>query len=136
MASTIKLEIVTPDRVVLSEEVEYVGVPGVMGQFGVLKNHIPYLAALAIDSLYYKKGNETKYVFVSGGFAEVTGESITILAESAERAEEIDVERARKARERAERRLAEQKEQIDYARARAALMRAIKRINTKEKAGM
>ena len=136
MASTIKLEIVTPDRVVLSEEVEYVGVPGVMGQFGVLKNHIPYLSALSIGSLYYKKGADTKYVFVSGGFAEVDGESITILAESAERAEEIDVERAKKAKERAERRLKEQSEEVDYARARAALMRAIERIKTKERVGM
>ena len=136
MASTIKLEIVTPDRVVLSEEVEYVGVPGVMGQFGVLKNHIPYLSALSIGSLYYKKGGDTKYVFVSGGFAEVDGESITILAESAERAEEIDVERAKKAKERAERRLKEQSEEVDYARARAALMRAIERIKTKERVGM
>ncbi len=136
MASTIKLEIVTPDRVVLSEDVEYVGVPGVMGQFGVLKNHIPFLSALSIGSLYYKKGGETHYVFISGGFAEVTGDSITILAESAERAEEIDVERARKAKERAERRLREQRDNIDFNRAKAALMRAIQRINTKERVGM
>ncbi len=136
MASTIKLEIVTPDRVVLSEDVEYVGVPGVMGQFGVLNNHIPFLSALSIGSLYYKKGGGTHYVFVSGGFAEVTGDSITILAESAERAEEIDVERARKAKERAERRLREQRDNIDFNRAKAALMRAIQRINTKERVGM
>ncbi len=136
MASTIKLEIVTPDRVVLSEDVEYVGVPGVMGQFGVLNNHIPFLSALSIGSLYYKKGGETHYVFISGGFAEVTGDSITILAESAERAEEIDVERARKAKERAERRLREQRDNIDFNRAKAALMRAIQRINTKERVGM
>lgn len=136
MASTIKLEIVTPDKVVVREEVDYVGVPGVMGQFGVLSNHIPYLAALSIGTLYYKKGSETKYVFVSGGFAEVDGKSITILAESAERAEEIDVERAKRAKERAERRLREQKEEIDYARARAALQRALQRMNTKERAGI
>jgi len=136
MASTIKLEIVTPDRVVLSEDVEYVGVPGVMGQFGVLKNHIPFLSALSIGSLYYKKDGETKYVFVAGGFAEVDGDSITILAEAAERAEEIDIERARKAKERAEKRLQEQRENIDYARAKAALMRAIQRIHTKERVGM
>lgn len=136
MASTIKLEIVTPDRVVVSEEVDYVGVPGVMGQFGVLKNHIPYLAALSIGTLYYKKGSEIKYVFISGGFAEVDGDSITILAESAERAEEIDVERARKAKERAEKRLQAQKEEIDFARARAALQRALQRLQTKERAGI
>ncbi len=136
MASQIKLEIVTPDRVVLSEEVDYVGVPGVMGQFGVLKNHIPYLAALSIGTLYYKKGSETKYVFVSGGFAEVNGDTITILAESAERAEEIDVERAKKAKERAEKRLQQQKEDIDFARAKAALQRALVRLQTRHRAGL
>ncbi len=133
MASTIKLEIVTPDKVVLSEEVEYVGVPGVMGQFGVLKNHIPFLSALSIGTLYYKKEGHTRYVFVSGGFAEVTGDAITILAESAEKAEEIDVQRAERAKQRAEERLRSQQENIDYARAKAALMRAIQRINTRKK---
>jgi F-type H+-transporting ATPase subunit epsilon len=127
------LEIVTPDSTVLSEEVEYVGVPGTVGQFGVMKNHIPFLSALAIGSLYYRKEGSNSYVFVSGGFAEVTSNAISILAESAERVEEIDVQRARKAKERAEERLHQQQENIDQARADAALRRAIQRLSLGEK---
>jgi F-type H+-transporting ATPase subunit epsilon len=129
------LEIVTPDSTVLSEEVQYVGVPGTVGQFGVMKNHIPFLSALAIGSLYYRKGGTNQYVFISGGFAEVTSDSVSILAESAERAEEIDVQRAQKAKERAEERLRQQQENIDQARAEAALKRAIQRMTVGEKAG-
>jgi len=135
MASTIKLEVVTPDRMVLSEDVEYVGVPGLLGQFGVLNNHIPFLSALAIGSLYYRKEGRVAYLFVSGGFAEVSPESITVLAESAEKAEEIDIARAQKAKERAEQRLQQEKDKIAAARAEAALRRAIQRISTKEKQG-
>ena len=133
MASTIRLEIVTPDKLVLSQDVEYVGVPGLMGQFGVLKNHIPFLSALAIGSLYYRSEGRTRYVFVSGGFADVTQDKLTILAESAERAEEIDVARAKKAKERAEQRLQQEEDRIKAASAEAALKRAIHRITTKER---
>lgn len=126
------LEIVTPDSTVLSEDVEYVGVPGAVGQFGVMKNHIPFLSALAIGSLYFRQGGSNTYVFLSGGFAEVTPESVSILAESAERAEEIDVQRAKQAKERAEERLRQQQEEVDQARAEAALKRAIQRISLKE----
>lgn len=134
MANTIKFEIVTPDQLILSEDVDYVGVPGVQGQFGVLSNHIPFLSALAIGSLYYRKEGSVKYIFISGGFAEVSPDSLTILAESAEKAEDIDLTRAKKARERAEERLARQKDKIDYTRAEVALKRAIQRISLKEKA--
>lgn len=133
MASTIKLEVVTPDQMVFSDDVEYVGVPGLIGQFGVLSNHIPLLSALDIGSLYYRKDNKISYMFVSGGFADVTPQSITILAESAEKAEEIDTARAQKAKERAEQRLQQEKDRIDATRAEAALKRAIQRISTKEK---
>ncbi len=137
MADKLKLEIVTPDKVVLSEEVEYVGLPGIIGQFGVLKNHVPFLSALSIGTLYYRKEDgKNRYVFVSGGFAEVTSDSVTVLAESAERAEDIDTVRARKAKERAERRLREQRENIDIARAQAALQRALYRLATRQKAGL
>jgi len=129
----LRLEIVTPDSTVLSEDVEYVGVPGTVGQFGVMKNHIPFLSALAIGSLYYRKGGSNSYVFVSGGFAEVTANAISILAESAESAEEIDVQRARQAKERAEERLRQQQENVDQARAEAALKRAIQRMTLGEK---
>ncbi|WP_457570697.1 F0F1 ATP synthase subunit epsilon [Desulfovulcanus sp.] len=132
MANSIKLEIVTPDRKLLSEEVEYVGAPGINGEFGVLPNHIPFLSALGIGSLYYKKNGKRFYVFVAGGFAEVTPTKVSVLAEVAEKAEEIDVERARKARERAEMRLREQKDREAYARARASLARALQRMKCRE----
>lgn len=135
MADTIKFEVVTPDQLILSEDVDYVGVPGVQGQFGVLSNHIPFLSALAIGSLYYRKDGQVKYLFVSGGFAEVSPDSLTILAESAEKAEDIDLTRAQKAKERAEERVQREKDRIDFARAQVALRRAIERINLKEKAG-
>lgn len=132
MANSIKLEIVTPDRKLLSEEVEYVGAPGINGEFGVLPNHIPFLSALGIGSLYYKKNGKRYYVFVAGGFAEVTPTKVSVLAEVAEKAEEIDVERARKARERSEMRLREQKDREAHARARAALARALQRMKCRE----
>jgi F-type H+-transporting ATPase subunit epsilon len=128
MEKSLKLEIVTPDKLVLSESVDYVGAPGFEGEFGVLPNHIPFLSALQIGNLYYKKDGKAHYVFLSGGFADVSDNKVTILAESAERAEEIDMERARKSKERAEARLAQHKEKMDYARAQAALQRAIARL--------
>ncbi len=134
MANMIKLEIVTPDRNLLSEEVEYVGAPGVSGEFGVLPNHIPFLSALGIGSLFYKKNGKKFFIFLSGGFAEVTPTKVTVLAEVAEKAEEISVERARKAREKAEKRIVQQKEQIDYARAKAAMARAMHRVKCRDSA--
>ncbi|MFP3866915.1 MAG: F0F1 ATP synthase subunit epsilon [Desulfobacteraceae bacterium] len=123
------LEVVTPDRKVVSEEVDIVVAPGVEGQFGVLVNHIPFLSALEVGEMYYRKGGQTQFLFLSGGFAEVTGQKVTILADSAERGQEIDVERARRARERAERRLAMGRTaEIDWARAEAALRRSIIRM--------
>ena len=123
------LEVVTPDRLVLSTEAEVVVLPGVEGQFGVLPGHIPFLSALEIGEMYYKAGGKTEYLAVSGGFAEVTGEKVTIVAESAEVGREIDVERARRAQERAEKRLAAAKtEEIDWARAEAAMRRSLMRM--------
>ena len=122
------LEVVTPDRLVLSTEAEVVVCPGAEGQFGVLPGHIPFLSALEIGEMYYKAGGKTEYLAVSGGFAEVTGEKVTIVAESAEVGREIDVERARRALERAEKRLAAAKTaEIDWARAEAALRRSLVR---------
>lgn len=129
MAKELRLEIVTPDRMVLSSEVEYVGAPGILGAFGVLPGHVPFLSALGIGNLHYTKDGKTHYVFVSGGFAEVTGQKVTVLAEVAEKAEEIDVERARRAQERARQRLERQQEAIDNARAQAALQRAVARLS-------
>ncbi|SKA89632.1 F-type H+-transporting ATPase subunit epsilon [Paucidesulfovibrio gracilis DSM 16080] len=132
MANTLLLEIVTPDRKVLSEDVEYVGAPGALGEFGVLPNHIPFLSALGIGNLHFKNGGKSYYVFVAGGFAEVSGNKMTVLAEVAEKASEIDIDRARKARERAEQRTAKVKENVDWARNQAALRRAIARMSCRE----
>ncbi|HLD48324.1 MAG TPA: F0F1 ATP synthase subunit epsilon [Desulfobaccales bacterium] len=123
------LEVVTPDRLVLSTEADVVVCPGVEGQFGVLPGHIPFLSALDIGEMYYKAGGKTEYLAVSGGFAEVTGEKVTIVAESAEVGREIDVERARRAQERAEKRIAAGKTaEIDWARAEAAMRRSLMRM--------
>lgn len=134
MASQLLLEIVTPDKLVLSQGVDYVGAPGLLGEFGVLPNHIPFLSALGIGSLLYKSGGKTYYVFVSGGFAEVSGNKVTVLAEVAEKPEDIDVERARKAQDRAKLRLEKERENVDFARAQAALQRALYRMKVTESA--
>lgn len=126
----LRLEIVTPDQVVLSTDVDYVGAPGVDGEFGVLAGHIPLLTALSIGTLLYRKGNDEDLVFVAGGFAEVANNKITILAQAAELAENIDIERAERAKARAEERLSKkQQDGIDIARAELALKRAVMRLN-------
>jgi len=123
------LEVVTPDRLVLSTEADVVVCPGVEGQFGVLVGHIPFLSALDIGEMYYKAGGKTEYLAVSGGFAEVTGSKITIVAESAELGHQIDIERAKRAQERAEKRLAAGKTaDVDWTRAEAALRRSMMRM--------
>ena len=102
--ASLQLEIVTPDKLVLSESVDYVGAPGIEGEFGVMAGHIPFLSALAIGGLHYKAGGKNHYVFISGGFAEVSDNKVTVLAESAEAAENIDAARAEQAKRRAEER--------------------------------
>ena len=131
--ASLQLEIVTPDRLVLSAPVDYVGAPGVEGEFGVMAGHIPFLSALAIGGLHYKAEGKTRYVFVSGGFAEVSDNKVTVLAESAEAAENIDYARAEQARKRAEERLndAARAERLDTVRAQAALQRAVCRLSLK-----
>jgi len=125
----LRLEVVTPDRLVLSTDADVVVCPGVEGQFGVLVGHIPFLSALNIGEMYYRLGSKTEYLAVFGGFAEVTGNKVTIVAEAAELGQEIDMERARRAKERAERRLAAAKtEEIDYVRAEVAMRRAMVRV--------
>jgi len=132
MANTIHFEIVTPDRKLLSEDVEYVGAPGINGEFGVLPNHIPFLSALGIGSLYYKKNGKKYYVFIAGGFAEVSPQKVSVLAEVAEKAEEIDIERAQKAADKAAKRLEQQKEKVDFARAQAQMARSLHRVRCRE----
>ena len=124
----LRLDIVTPDKVVLNAEVDYVGACGVDGQFGLMPQHAPLLSALKVGDLYYRQGNETHWVFVAGGFAQISDNKVTILAESAELASDINVERAKEAKARAEQRLAEPKADVDLARAELALQRAVARI--------
>ena len=130
--ASLQLEVVTPDLKVVGCEVDYVGVPGVEGEFGVLPGHIPFLSALAIGGLYYKAEGNTHMLFVSGGFAEVSSNKVSVLAESAENVDKINKDRAEEARKRAQARLAEAhsgKGDIDVARAELALRRAIVRLN-------
>ena len=132
----ILLEIVTPDRVVVSEEVDIVTAPGIEGEFGVLANHAPMIAGVKIGPLHYRVGDKEEWVAISSGFCEVSNNKITFLVEAAEKAYEIDVERALKAKERAEKRIQAylaQAEKIDYARAKAALQRALTRLYVAER---
>jgi F-type H+-transporting ATPase subunit epsilon len=134
MAGNITLEVVTPDKSVVSEEVQIVVAPGTEGEFGVLIGHTPFLTTLKTGAVRYKDtGGTERMIFVSGGFAEALPDRVTILAESAERRREIDIERARTALERAEKRLEEAREdRVAYARAKAELERAINRIRIAE----
>ncbi|MGD0399939.1 MAG: F0F1 ATP synthase subunit epsilon [Syntrophobacteraceae bacterium] len=133
MAEKILLEIVTPERKVLSEMVDIVVAPGELGEFGVLPGHIPFLCKLKVGELRYRVGAAYLHVAIMGGYAEVLNNQVTILAPAAEAAVEIDVIRARAARERAERRIAEVREKFDFARAQAALQRAMARLKVSER---
>jgi len=135
MAENIKLEVVTPEKSVVSEEAQIVMAPGSLGEFGILVGHTPFLTTLKIGTIRYKDaGGTEKYVFVNSGFAEALPNKVTVLAESAERRKDIDVERAKAAMERAEKRLAEDrsKEDIDFNRAKISLARAIERVKLAE----
>ena len=129
MASTIRLELVTPERLVLSEEVDEVVAPGYEGEFGVLPGHTQFLAILNIGMLWYRKEGAVKKIALGGGFAEVTHDRVVVLADTAERTDEIDVERAQRARDRAEARLKEMSlDDETYAKAYAELQRALVRM--------
>lgn len=129
MADRLQLELATPTRLVVSTTAEEVVVPGVDGYFGVLPGHAPLLALVGVGEVMYRTGRDERYLAVSGGFAEVGQDRVTILAETAERPEEIDVARARAARERAERRLGDRAgEDTDLPRALAAHDRAQARL--------
>jgi len=133
MASTIQFELVTPERMLVSEAVDEVIAPGYEGEFGVLPEHTYYLVILSIGVLRYRKGTEVRKVAVGGGFAEVTPERMVVLADVAEKAEEIDVERARRARDRAEAALKEVSlDEESYAKARSAMQRALVRMAAAE----
>lgn len=129
MHTSLQLEVVTPDRQVVSESVEYVSCPGIEGELGILPNHASLLSALKIGAMHYTVNGQTQYIFISGGFADVNDGVLSVLAEAAEHAADIDQARALAAKERAERRLANRDENVDVARAEAALQRALVRLN-------
>jgi F-type H+-transporting ATPase subunit epsilon len=128
------LEIVTPYRALVREEVDEVQVPGSEGYFGVLPGHTPLLATLKIGELWYRIGQEKHYLAIAGGFAEVLPDRVTILAQIAERAQDVDFARAEAARKRAEERLARPAQDLDFERARIALMKALIRIQVSARA--
>ena len=129
MAENIFLEVVTPAKAVVSEEAQIVVAPGSEGEFGVLKGHTTFLTALKIGTLRYKDASgKERLLFINGGFAEALPDKVTILAESAERRKDIDADRARDAKLRAEKRLAAKSDDIDLVRAEAALRRALHRL--------
>lgn len=126
----LRLEIVTPDSTVLESDADFVSVPGLEGIFGVLPGHIAFLSALGTGCLHYTNEGQTYYVCLSGGFSEVSDNVVRILADSAERLEDIDIDRAEKARQRALERLKRAGEDgINAVRAEAALKRAINRLS-------
>jgi len=133
MAEQIRLEVVTPSGAVVNEDVDIVNAPGYGGDFGVLANHAPFLSTIKIGTLTYESNKDRQALMVSGGFCEVSNNKITFLVESAEFGRDIDVDRAMKAKERAEKRLAQasaQDENFNQTRAEAALQRAVARLKT------
>jgi len=134
-----RFELATPTRLLVSSEVEEVVAPGTEGYFGVLPGHAAFLTTLGSGEVSYRTGRAESWVSVSGGFAEVAGDRVIILAESAELPEEIDRQRAERARQRAEQRLVGKNpgaaEDVDYARAAAALARALARLQAASRSG-
>ncbi|WP_374721370.1 F0F1 ATP synthase subunit epsilon [Peribacillus tepidiphilus] len=130
---TVKVSVVTPDGPVYEADVEMVSTKAKSGELGILPGHIPLVAPLEIGAVRLKKEGTTEYIAVSGGFIEVRPEKVTILAQSAERAEDIDVARAKAAKARAEKRLQDAQEHVDAKRAELALRRAINRISIVER---
>src|SRR5262249_38891415 len=129
LPTSIELLIVTPDKLLVREQVDEVEIPGTEGYFGVLPGHTPMLASLAGGELWYRKGQEKTYLAIAFGFSEVLPDRVTILAQIAERAEDIDRTRAEEARKRAEAHLSGPRtEAIDYEAARAALSKALTRL--------
>ncbi len=131
----VHLEIVTPEKIMVSQDVDIVVAPGSLGEFGVLEGHVSFLSGIVPGELRYTSDEQTEYLVVTNGFAEVSNDKVSVLVDAAERAQDIDVERAQRAMERANERLARDRgtEDIDFVRAEAALKRAVTRIKVAEK---
>jgi F-type H+-transporting ATPase subunit epsilon len=135
MPDTFQLEIVTPEKMAVKDVAEEMQIPGKNGYLGILPGHAPLITELAVGQISFRNGSETNYLCVAWGFAEVLPDKVTILAETAERGEDVDCERARRAKERAEKRLVSNDPQVDVARAQNALARANTRLEVAAKEG-
>ena len=134
LPTQLTLEVVTPDRAVVQEQVDEVEIPGAEGYFGVLPGHTPLLSMLQVGELWYRKGSEKVHLSIAFGFAEVLPDRVTILAQLAERADEIDIARAEAAKRRAEERITKPVPDMDYERARIAMMKALIRLQVASRA--
>jgi F-type H+-transporting ATPase subunit epsilon len=136
LPTKLALEIVTPDRALVTEQVDEVELPGAEGYFGVLPGHTPLLASLKVGELWYRIGDEKFYLAVAFGFVEVLPDRVTVLAQIAERAQDIDVARAEAAKKRAEERIASgpAPSGVDFERARVALMKSSIRLQVASRA--
>ena len=134
LPTSLRLEIVTPDRVLVTEQVDEVQVPGAEGYFGVLPGHAPLLASLSVGELWYRIGREKHYLAVAFGFVEVLPDKVTVLARIAEREGDIDMARAEAAMARAEQRVGEPRTDIDFERARIAMMKSLIRLQVASRA--
>ncbi len=128
LPTKIQLEIVTPDKSVVREDVDEVELPGSDGYFGVLPGHTPLLATLQVGEMWYRTGAEKHYLALAFGFVEVLPDRVTVLAQLAERAQDIDIARAEAAKRRAEERMAASVPDIDFERARVAMMKSLIRL--------
>ncbi len=133
MADSFQLEIVTPEKMVVKDVAEEIQIPGKDGYLGILPGHAPLITELAVGEISYRKGGQTHYLSVAWGFAEVLPDKVTILAETAERPQEIDVKRARESKRRAEEALQTGKTEADFTQAEDALKRAETRLEVAEK---
>jgi len=134
LPTKITLEIVTPDRALVNEQVDEVELPGSEGYFGVLPGHTPLLASLQVGELWYRIGQEKHYLAVAFGFVEVLPDHVTVLARIAEKAQDIDIARAEAAKKRAEERVANPQAAMDFERARVALMKSLIRLQVASRA--
>jgi F-type H+-transporting ATPase subunit epsilon len=133
MADNFQLEIVTPEKLVVKDRAEEMQIPGKNGYLGILPGHAPLITELSVGQISYRNGSEMHYLCAAWGFAEVLPDKVTILAETAERGEDVDCERAQKAKERAEKRLASGDPEVDVPRAQDALARATTRLEVAQK---
>ena len=134
LPKSLTLEIVTPEQALATEQVDEVVVPAAEGYLGVLPGHTPLFATLAVGELWYRKGTVKTYLSIAGGFLEVLPDKVTVLAQIAERAEDIDRARAERAKQRAEDRLSRPTLEMDLERARVALMKALVRLQVSARA--